>query len=63
MEYHYCKSGEDDIVIHILIMSAKTYTNSLLITQVWKLIAQKLKMIETNRFQILNPDILMVIKD
>ncbi len=30
---------------------------ALLITQLWKLISQKLKLMETNRFQILNPDI------
>ncbi len=36
----YCKSAEDDIVIHTLIIS---YTRPLLITQLWKLISQKLK--------------------
>ncbi len=58
---HYCKSSEDDIAIHTLIISAEMYTRSLLITQLWKLIYQQLKMIERNRFQILILDNLKVI--
>ncbi len=34
------------------------YTKSLLSTQIWKPISQQLQMIETNRFQILNQNIL-----
>ncbi len=37
-----------------------TYTWSLLITQIWKLISQKQKMKETNGFQILNRYILYI---
>ncbi len=63
LEYHYYKSGEDDIVIQTVIISAWAYTRPLLITQHWKLTSRKLKMIKTNRFQILNPDIWEVLPD
>ncbi len=49
--------GDGDIVIPTLTGSSKMYSRSLLITQIWKLISQKMKILETNGFQILHPDI------